>query len=92
MPSTKRINKRRITDADAAPVTSLDWAPPEKSRCISKARTKAIHKRRIHCKKYQEITKYSSSGSVKVNQKPGTVTTSIKAAPEYANIRRKVGT
>ena len=80
LPSTKRINnKRRITDADAALVTSLDWAPPDKHRQVSKLPTTGIHERRIQCKKCQICIKYSSSRSVKVNSKTGHETISIKA-------------
>ena len=68
----------KSADADAAPVDHVDadtapvdhvYAPPEKTRVLSKPRTKRIDKRCIQCKKCEKFTCYSSSGSVKVNTK-----------------------
>ena len=64
--------------ADTAPVSHV-YAPPEKHRLLNKPKTTRIPKRRIQCKKCEEFTLYSSSGTVRVNPKTGTEYMAIRA-------------
>ena len=92
--SVDKLHKRQhasLSDADAAPVTSLDQAPEKKARCISKPSTKRIPSRRIKCKKCKKFSKYSSAGSVKVNINTGHETTSIRATCEVCTHPNKGG-